>query len=95
MARRYCAMTDKQKQAGEQGGAPFETPGKSTLGADATQKAVALQAEINQLVIDIDAIDRGASGSTFAIGERGKLEARIAILQRTLEDLDSGLSGSR
>ncbi len=81
-------MTDKKSQAGEHGAAPFETPGKSTVGADTNQTAAALQSQIMQLKIDLDAIDRGASGSTFAKGERAKLEAQVATLERTLADLD-------
>lgn len=82
-------MTDKKKvKPGESGGAPFKTPGKNTDGPVANQTVVALQGELRLLTTDLDAIARGASGSTFAKGDKVKLEGRIAALKSILASFD-------
>lgn len=85
-------MTDKKLQVGESGAAPFATPAKNTGTAISNEMVVALHTQIKQLTIDLEAIERGASGSTFAKGEKAKLEARIATLERTLAEVDPGIS---
>ena len=81
-------MTNKKAKAGERGGAPFKTPGKNTDGPVANQTVVALRGELKQLTTDLDAIARGASGSTFAKGDKAKLQGRIATLKSILASFD-------
>lgn len=79
----------KTPKAGEPGGAPFKTPGKSTTGPVANQTVVALRGELKQLAADLQAIATGNAGSTFAKGDRAKLEARIDALKALLANFDS------
>jgi hypothetical protein len=83
-------MTNTKPKPGETGGAPFSTPGKNTSGPVANQTIVALQGELKQLTNDLEAIAAGMAGSTFAEGDRKRLEARIAALKSILANFDSG-----
>ena len=81
-------MTSRKPKAGEPGGAPFKTPGKSTAGPVANQTIVALRGELKQLTTDLEAIAAGHAGSTFAKGDRAKLEKRIGALKAVLATFD-------
>jgi hypothetical protein len=79
--------TNKPKPGGP-GGAPFATPGKNLGGPVANQTLVALRSELKQLTTDLEAIASGHAGSTFAEGDKSRLEARIAHLKSLLSDFD-------
>ena len=81
-------MSTKKPKPGGLGGAPFRTPAKSLGGPVANQTIVALRAELKQLTTDLEAIAAGHAGSTFAKGDKGRLEARIAALKSLLADFD-------
>jgi hypothetical protein len=81
-------MSTKTPKSGGPGGAPFATPGKSLGGPIANQAVVALRGELKQLTADLEAIASGHAGSTFAKGDKARLEARIAALKALLSDFD-------
>ncbi len=82
-------MSTKKPEPGKRGGAPFKTPGKSTVAPLANQTIVALCGELKQLTGDLEAIAAGQAGSTFAKGQRTKLKGRIASVRSILAKLDA------
>jgi hypothetical protein len=81
-------MSIKKPKPGEPGGAPFVTPAKNLSRPVANQAVEALRGELKQLSTDLAAIAAGNAGSTFAKGDRDRLEARIAALKSVLAGLD-------
>lgn len=75
-------------KAGKPRGAPFKTPAKVTSRPVPSEAIVALRLQLKQLTTDLAAIAGGRAGSTFAKGDRARLEKRIGSIGALLAKLD-------
>lgn len=53
------------------------------------QTIVALRNELRMLRNDLESISCGQAGSTFAVGDKDKLKARIHAMQKIIDDLEA------